>query len=338
MTGARIAAAACSLTLILSVGAARAAPPEQSWIKPKAGESVLVDIASTGERWIVVGERGHVLVSDDALHWTQVRAPTRVMLTAAALNEQGLGFAVGHDATIIRTRDNGESWERVYHDPGEQAPFLDVLMVDGERIVAVGAYGLYLESGDGGQSWVRRTLAPMALDAAGAAGEGEEEEEELYYDYHLNDIAVADDGRWYIAVEAGNVYRSDDQGDTWLRLPSPYEGSFFGVLPTGGARVLVFGLQGRLFHSDEAGASWTRIDTGTDATLAAGLRRPDGGVLVAGYAGILLGGVDPGGDPESARLPNRPAVSDARLLDNGDLLTAGDNGIRTWPAALVPGR
>lgn len=329
MTVIRNAGVVGVLIPLLLAGASRAAAAEQSWIKPKADESVLVDIAATGGRWIVVGERGHVLVSDDARSWRQVRAPTRVLLTAVAFNERGLGFAVGHDATIIRTRDRGESWSRVHHDPEEQAPLLDVIMIDGQRVVAVGAYGLYLESSDGGQTWIQRVLEPGALDAAA------QEPEEEFYDYHLNDIAVAGSGRWYIAAEAGNIYRSDDDGETWLRLPSPYEGSFFGVLPMEGEKVLLFGLQGRLFHSNDAGAGWTRMETGTDATLTAGLRLPDGGALIAGHAGVLLTVVDPPGRPARARLPNRPAVSDAYLLEDGTLITVGDNGLRAWPAGAV---
>lgn len=336
MTGVRLAVPVCALAILLLAGAARAAPPGHSWIKPKADQSVLVAIASAGERWVVVGERGHVLVSDDALDWRQVRVPTRVLLTAVTLNERGLGFAVGHDATIIRTRDHGESWDRVYHEPEEQAPFLDVAMLDDERVIAVGAYGLYAESTDGGETWESRVLEPAELDTTAPADD--EGAEEFYYDYHLNDIAIAGDGRWYIAAEAGNVYRSEDLGETWVRLPSPYEGSFFGVLPLSEERVLLFGLQGRLFHSDDAGASWTRIDTGTDATLASGVRLPGGRALIAGYAGVLLNDVGPQAAPSRVRLENRPAISDARLLANGDLLTVGDQGIRRWPAEILSGR
>lgn len=333
VSGARRAAAVGVLAPLLLSAALPAAEPETTWIKPKADQSVLVDIEHSAGRWVVVGERGHVLVSDDAVSWRQVRAPTRVLLTAVALDESGIGFAVGHDATIIRTRDGGETWDRVHHDPDEQAPLLDVLLVDERKVVAVGAYGLYLASRDGGQSWTQSTLAPRPLDQEEA-----EDPDDEFYDYHLNDIAVAGSGRWYIAAEAGNLYRSDDQGETWLRLPSPYEGSFFGVLPMDGDEVLVFGLQGRVFHSSDAGASWTRMETGTDATLTAGLRRPDGRALIAGHAGMVLTAVDPHASAARSRLPNRPAVSDAELLDDGALLTVGDNGIRTWPAGVVTGQ
>lgn len=324
------AAAGVLAACLLFPAAVRAAPPAQSWIKPKADESALVDIARAGDRWVVVGERGHVLVSDDAATWRQVRVPTRVMLTASAFNAEGLGFAVGHEATIIRTRDFGETWERVYHAPDEQAPLLDVVMPGGDRVVAVGAYGMIAESGDAGETWAQRILEPEDLEPAASA-----DEEEFYYDYHLNDVAIAGDGRWYIAAEAGNVYRSDDAGGSWTRLPSPYEGSFFGVLPLGGGRVLLFGLRGSLFHSVDAGASWQAIDTGTDATLTAGVRLPGGRALIAGHAGIVLSGIAPGADPARGRLTNRPAVADAYRLDNGDLLTVGEAGIQRWPEDSV---
>lgn len=225
--------------------ASGAGPAGESWIKPKARDSVLVGMADAGGRWIAVGERGHVLVSDDGRAWEQVPAPTRVLLTAVALDGHGLGLAVGHDATIIRTRDNGDTWDRVYHDPEAQAPLLDVIIAGDDRAIAVGAYGLYLESNDGGRTWTERILEPEAL--ASASSTEDEEDEEIYYDYHLNDIAIAGDGRWYIAAEAGNVYRSDDRGGSWLRLSSPYEGSFSVCYPWTGKKCCCSGSRGGCF-------------------------------------------------------------------------------------------
>lgn len=328
--GSRAAFKAFALALLLVLDtAAWAVSPEQAWIKPKAEQSILLDIAYNDGRWVVVGERGHVLVSDDAENWKQVNVPTRVLLTAIDVNSKGLAFAVGHEATIIRTRDNGETWNRVYHAP-QEAPFLDVTIADEQRVIAVGAYGLYLESNDAGETWERRVLEPRALDGpAGAAASGEEE---FFHDFHLNNIEIAESGRWYIAAEAGTVYRSDDRGRTWLRLPSPYAGSFFGVLPMDRDNVLLFGLQGRLFHSRDAGAGWRRIDTGIDATLSNGLRLEGGKALIIGYAGVVLSTVGTEGSPTRARLKNRPALSAGYRLDDGDLLSVGGNGIRRWSA------
>lgn len=312
------------------------ASPAESWIKPMADESLLLDIDHNGDQWIVVGERGHVLRSGDAAQWSQVRVPTRVMLTAVAINKRGLGIAVGHEATIIRTLDHGESWERVYHDPGEGAPLLDVVIVDEQRVVAVGAYGLYLESEDAGQSWQTRTLDAQDLESV--AAEEADEDEAPYYDVHLNDIEIAGDGTWYIAAEAGTVYRSDDRGESWLRLPSPYAGSFYGVLPMRRDRVLVFGLQGRLFESEDAGAHWRRVETDTQAILSSGARLTADRALIAGYAGVVLSEEQEGDGFDRVRLGNRPAFEDARALDNGALLTVGEDGVRRWSPGAWTGR
>jgi len=330
LAGARGLLLSCLLAMLSLAGAALADAPQAAWIKPRADQSLIIDITHDRGRWIVVGERGHILVSDDAKSWKQVAAPTRVMLTAVEL-QGSIGYAVGHDATIIRTEDNGATWQKVYHDPEEQAPFLDVVMINDKRTVAVGAYGLYAETNDGGETWQQRILEPGELGAA-AEDEGGED---LFYDFHLNDIAITGSGRWYIAAEAGTLYRSDDGGVSWVRLPSPYEGSFFGVLPLDGENVLLFGLQGRLYHSDDAGLKWRRIETGVDATLSSGERLGDGKALIVGYAGIVLNGVDAAADVKPVRLPNRPALSDAYRLENGDLLTVGGSGIRTWPAEVI---
>ena len=53
----------------------------------------------------------------------------------------------------------------------------------------------------------------------------------------------------------------------WRQLPSPYEGSFFGVLPLDGEALLAYGLRGNLYRSENAGASWQKLASGTLAML-----------------------------------------------------------------------
>ena len=112
-----------------------------------------------------------------------------------------------------------------------------------------------------------RTRRPRRRTAADEGGTGP--------DYHLNRIVAAGGARLYIAAEAGHLYRSDDGGAHWQQLASPYEGSFFDVLPLGGDALLAFGLRGNLYRSEDAGASWRRLDSGTLAMLDGGttLRR-----------------------------------------------------------------
>ena len=85
---------------------------DYAMLMPKAPTSLLLDIAAAGDRLVVVGERGHILYSDDrGASWVQARVPTSVMLTRVFFLSDSLGWAVGHDGNILVSRDGGVNWE-----------------------------------------------------------------------------------------------------------------------------------------------------------------------------------------------------------------------------------
>ncbi len=284
-------------------------PVEHSRLAPLASRSLLLDGTLVEGLAVAVGERGHVLLSEDqGRTWRQVVVPSTATLTGVHFHDRRLGWAVGHDATILRTQDGGESWERVYYDPEEESPLLDVWFRDADHGLAAGAYGLFLATTDGGTTWERRTVVE-------------------YDDFHLHHIASDGSGRLYIAAEAGTIYRSDDVGLTWTSLPSPYEGSFFGTLPLGGDTVLLFGLRGHLFRSEDAGESWQQIDSGTVAMLTCGLLAKDGTVIIAGQEGTLLFSSDGGLGFTLRPRPNRQALAKVVETDDGALILIGEFGV-----------
>jgi photosystem II stability/assembly factor-like uncharacterized protein len=199
--------AAAILILIVAggsgwVAAQPADEPEHAVIAPLAERSLMLDVAAIGDWLVAVGERGHILVSNDrGATWRQAEVPTRATLTGVCLVDAQHGWVVGHDGVILRTADGGTTWERVRWAPEEENPLLDVWFADLEHGFAIGAYGTFLETVDGGTTWEDR-----------AVGE---------YDYHLHHLAASPGGRLYMAAEAGVVYRSDDGGRSWRELPSP---------------------------------------------------------------------------------------------------------------------
>jgi photosystem II stability/assembly factor-like uncharacterized protein len=274
-----------------------------------APKSLLLDVARHGERLIAVGERGHVLVSTDGgATWAQAKVPTRALLTGVQLDGEGRAWAVGHDAVVLRSRDGGASWERVHHDPEAERPLLDVWFEDGQHGLAASAYGELIETRDGGSTWQRR-----------AVREGD--------DFHLNQLAEAADGTLYAAAEAGRLYRSDDRGATWMPLPSPYEGSFFGLLPLAEGPVLAFGLRGRLFASADRGRTWTRIETETEATLLCGLQTGPGRFVIAGMEGTLVFGEASSLRVRTEERRDRRAVVALAPGPDASLLLVGEGGI-----------
>ena len=306
-------------TLCLATGAgAQSAPADQRSLHvPLAGRSLLLDAASVEGLLVVVGERGHILTSsDDGATWQQAEVPTRAMLTGVHFHDENLGWAVGHDAVILRTKDGGRNWTLLEWQPEDETPFLDVLFLDDTRGFAIGAYGRFHVTDDGGDTW---TEAPIGDD-----------------DFHLNHISRAGNGTLYIAAEAGNAYRSRDDGETWELLETPYTGSFFGALPLEDDTVLLFGLRGHLYRSEDAGESWEAIDTGTVAMLNSAARLPGGRILIVGLGGTVLSS----DDGHSFRLvpqPTRAGVQ-AVVMGKDRLLLAGESGVQQLSSETAEGK
>ena len=286
---------------------------------PLAIESLLLDGAVAGSRLVVVGERGHILISDDdGASWKQAEVPTRVLLTAVHMHDERTGWAVGHDAVILRTGDGGETWTLVHQAPEEELPLLDIWFRDERTGFAVGAYGYFLATEDGGETWTSRTISED--------------------DFHLNALVPvaerssesqpAPSQRLYIAAEAGVAYRSEDAGKTWRELPSPYAGSWFGGLALDGNQVLLTGLRGHLFRSEDGGDTWAEVATGTHATLTGAIRLPSGSIVITGLEGSVLTSEDGGRSVSVRRLPSREGISAALPLADGGVLLIGEFGVR----------
>ena len=311
----RLLRALAPLTALGLVGAGLAAAARQATDSatpaPLAPRSLLLDVAARGGRLVAVGERGHVLVSTDGGgSWTQAQVPTRALLTGVFMLDSRLGWAVGHDEVILRTRDGGAGWERVHFAPETEKPLLDVWFADERRGLAVGAYGRLLATSDGGETWESRPVL------------GED-------DFHLNQISAARGGDLYLAAEAGHLYRSGDGGTRWQALASPYKGSFFGTLPLSDGGLLAFGLRGHLYRSADRGGSWERIETGSEATLNCGLDLGGGRFVVAGMAGTLLWSDATGRTVRKQELPDRKAIVALAVRDAKSLLLFGEGGARS---------
>ena len=312
------------------LGAAQdAAETERAVIAPLAAQSLLLDAAVQGQLMVSVGAYGHILISrDKGTSWEQAQVPTRATLTAVYLHDDKLGWVVGHDGEILHTQDGGTTWARQFRAPEQERPLLDVWFQDAQRGIAIGAYGFYLVTGDGGRTWEERVFEAEDLVPAAESDEDELDDWEGGLDFHLNQIQRSASGRLYIAAEAGSLFRSDDLGQTWVSLPSPYGGSYFGVLPLEGDTVLAFGLRGHVFRSEDAGASWTEIETTTEALLTDGFTLPDGSIAITGMAGVILIGPDGGSSFDRRQLPEREGIATALPGEDGGLILFGESGVR----------
>lgn len=350
---------AAGLAAMLPLGAVQAQSTEVMPLATK--RSLMLDIADGDQRAIMVGERGHVLVSESRSDWRQVaNVPTRLTLTAVATVGEH-AWAVGHDGVILHSADGGLNWEQqridpwvppsddAEFDPQAGAPLLDVLFVDTQTGFAVGAYSLLLRTRDGGATWEKVALsadagdgsdAAPADDAAGADDSWTFDQDELVLDEeddpHLNGIVRTESGLLFIVAERGAGFRSRDGGETWERLSLPYDGSMFGVISFGPEHLLAFGLRGNMLETRDGGDSWTEIDTGTTLSLLGGAALPDGGAVVVGANGVVLYRPDAAsafalGTYENAD-QETPVLSSVRPQGSRTFLVAGEKGFGRYQA------
>ncbi len=334
----------CTLAAALAASGARAEAPTPAVIAPLAVRSLLLDVTAVpGGGLVAVGERGHILTSADGNTWSQAPAPVRSGLTAVRFADPKHGWAVGHDEVILATSDGGASWRLAHFAPERQQPLLAVSFADASHGLAIGAFATIYATDDGGANWTAREFAPRALKLAlpkGATKPGANpsaeamREDEGITQPHLNAIAAGGDGALYLAAEAGHLYRSADGGRGWDELPSPYEGSFFGLLPLEGTHLLVFGLRGHLYRSDDSGHSWRQLESHTKALLAGGTRLADGTIVIVGLAGTVLVSRD-GGQSFALRQQADRKGFDAVAPAGAGVAIVGEAGVRFLPRAAL---
>jgi photosystem II stability/assembly factor-like uncharacterized protein len=331
---------------------------------PDAPRSLLLDIARAGERLVVVGEQGHIILSDDGgAAWTHAEVPVSLMLTAVAFPAPESGWAVGHEAITLSSGDGGKTWGVVL--TGEA---IAALQVDAAREVIAEAEAALEAAPD-----EEREDAQYALDDALFALEDAERaiEEGIPYPaldvwfespergyilgayglllatrdggtnwalhskrldnpdgYHFYGIARSASGALVIAGEAGGLHRSRDDGMSWERLDPPYAGSFFGILATADGSLLIFGLRGNIFRSEDDGDTWMPIDAPGDSTLFGGRVLRDGRIVLVGAAGTVLESRDGGLSFGTLGLAGRSARNAVAENTAGDLVLAGFGGVR----------
>ena len=308
---------------------------------PLAERGLLTGLARAGERLVAVGQRGHVLFSDDAgKRWQQAEVPASADLVAVHFPSARRGYACGHDGIVLGTRDGGQTWQRLldgrrsgalmaaYYEnqaeprheaagkeaarfaaQGAENPWLDCWFADEQTGFVVGAFGQILQTTDGGTRWTPWLHAidnPKGLHLYAVRGIGA-------------DV--------WIAGEQGLLLKLDREAQRFKAVELPYKGTLFGIV--GHERVLVVhGLRGTALRSTDNGRSWQPVATGLQAGLPAATLDARGRFVLASQAGHVLTSPDDGASFVPVANP-RPLPAAAVAALPGALVLAGPRGLQT---------
>ncbi|MGB1884908.1 MAG: WD40/YVTN/BNR-like repeat-containing protein [Gammaproteobacteria bacterium] len=174
-------------------------------------------------------------------------------------------------------QDAGDAIEIVRQGIPHDALF--ALEMSGEWGLAVGAFGLMLETNDGGNSWnLIAPKTPAALLGVDKAGD-----------------------RQIIVGQGGLVMTRDGDAD-WTVVDTPFEQRLLNVALAESGRAVAIGEFGFIALSDDAGATWRTVtpnwedynEDGYEPHLYDAEIQADGTMLIAGEFGLVLRSTDNG--------------------------------------------
>jgi photosystem II stability/assembly factor-like uncharacterized protein len=331
----------------------------------KAVESLLLDIERLDSgRLVSVGERGHILYSDDhGKSWAQSNVPVIVNVIATDFPTATTGWAVGHDGVVLKSTDAGESWTKQFDgfranektleqmaqaveeleaqvEAASDAELEDLeyeleeaqyRLEDAEYDLEAGSTKPYLDV------WFKDDQNGFVIGAYGQiikTSDGGENWVNISSKldnpdgFHLNAISETQPGTLFIVGEAGIILRSTDSGDSWERVESPYDGSLFGAVSTRQLNgVLVYGLRGNVYRSSNLGDDWEHIEVNTEQTLNSGSAFKDGTIMLVGNNGVVLKSYDSGRNFTSKVREDRSSLVGITESKDGGIVLVGNGGL-----------
>lgn len=186
---------------------------------PPPTTNTLQGVTTFGSQFVLTGDHGTVLTSEDGTNWTRRATPTTNFLTGVTDYSNGL-VAVGKGGTLVTSPD-GILWT---NRTSSTTNWLYRVRHLGGRLIVVGQNGTILTSADG-VSWARQPSPTTRW---------------------LNDVTLLDDTYYIVGVQ-GTVLASTNTTN-WTFIGTITEKSLYGVACHEG-QLVAAGVEGSIVRS-----------------------------------------------------------------------------------------
>lgn len=323
---------------------------------PLAPKTLCNGIVLAGKRLVSVGQRGHIVYSDDAGNsWAQAVVPVSSDLTAVTFPSPNKGWAVGHDGVVLHSSDGGATWSKQFdgraagqvmaakhktlgncsscHDKmdspkgapqGSEAAVMEDIKSFTEKGPDKPFLDVWFDNETTGFIVGAFNLIFRTVDG-GKTWEPWFDRTENKKRFHL--YAIRQVGtELFIAGEQGLVMKLDKPSGQFRALKVPYNGTFFGLTGKPGV-VIAHGMRGTVFRSTDGGSNWKKSESGIPLGLTGSTVTTDGRIVLLSQAGHLLVSKDDGTSFTQVKLEQPFPASALVALDKENLMLAGLQGM-----------
>jgi len=162
-----------------------------------------------------------------------------ITTSSSSSSSSGVFVAVGNNGAIIRSTDNGTTWDNATSPTNSNFSWGDAVTFGNNTFVAVGASGTIVRSTDNGSSFDNVTKVDNT---------------------DLNGVAFGNNT--FVAVGAsGKIVKSTDNGSTFSAVTPPITTGINGVT-FGNNTFVAVGVSGNIVRSTDNGTSWDNASSG----------------------------------------------------------------------------
>ena len=287
---------------------------EPAVISMSSAKAMILAVTHAGNRIVAVGDRGIIRISDDGVVFRQAKSvPSQATLTSVSFVNDKEGWVAGHWGVVLHTVDGGETWALQHENVKEDLPYFSIMFLNKEHGFVVGLWSTMLETHDGGVTWESIKIPPPKGSTKA--------------DRNLLCLFASPKGALLIAAEGGIVYRSTDNGESWIPVETGNRGSFWTGAALTNGDLLVAGLAGNMFRSKDDGKTWQRVETGVRSSITEIVSFPDGKVEAVGLDGLTLTSNDSGLTFTAFQREDRLDITAATINQKSQLILFSREGV-----------